>query len=63
MPLIALPSYRLRRASHELSKASAMAAAEGTALDKVAALLEERAFDQLGATLDEAELEVRRSRV
>lgn len=40
-----------------------MAAAEGTALDKVAALLEERAFDQLGATLDEAELEVRRSRV
>ena len=42
---------------------STMAAAEGTALAKVAALLEERAYDQLGTTLDEAELEVRRSGV
>lgn len=40
---------------------SAMAAAEGTALAKVAALLEERAYDQLGAVMNEAELEVRRS--
>ncbi|PRW56002.1 COP9 signalosome complex subunit 8 [Chlorella sorokiniana] len=34
-----------------------MAAAEGTALAKVAALLEERSYDRLGSALDEAELE------
>ncbi|KAI7835591.1 hypothetical protein COHA_010512 [Chlorella ohadii] len=34
-----------------------MEAAEGTALAKVTSLLEERAYDQLGAAMDEAELE------
>ena len=36
-----------------------MAAADGTALARVASLLEGQAYDQLGAALDEAELEVR----
>lgn len=40
-----------------------MEAAEGTALAKVTSLLEERAYDQLGAAMDEAELEVCRSGV